>query len=578
MIINKKTFLMILSVLTIAIFTPLSSQAAVHFIEKNNSSASSTNNKSCLMMGYTYTKSSCPDGKVASNPCPTDGKYFKTCGCDTKNKFTSSNCKAPNVLVGGCNNTYFDKCECSGDEYKFNSSNCKAPKVLSTSNSCTEKTYSGNTIVDGTVKYKSCSCPTTYSKTCTGNMIPTNASDGCDNKYTSCKCDPSKFTLTTCSNGAADGTTTCTEENGTKRYQSCKTDLTPTEKCANEGYTVKACPNKYYTTTKCPYDATYLKCEANCGAKIVDKYPTYTIDEANYGSASTKTTTVITKDSTYLPSANTILSNVNFPEIPECKVLPKPTIRNSITFYGGGSYSGSSIRADRIENINFIYSTKNAQAPEYCSSRYSWENNSSCKSKCSSYDSSYDCCSYDCVEDCNSSYSGSSYICTEYKNFIDKYYYDPCRNIDWSSSCSTDFSKTAGLSLEGVTSTQESYTVNGKASTRYFYTTTLKNIDITVTGDAKFAVIIGGGAHYQKTANFEGTNSITGGNNYSVWVRGHNTYAYGIVKGILNVKSGAKLNLSKGACIYNQWNGQYSNSGSVTGTVKQNCDTYKLTW
>ena len=151
--------------------------------------------------------------------------------------------------------------------------------------------------------------------------------------------------------------------------------------------------------------------------------------------------------------------------------------------------------------------------------------------------------------------------------------------MDWNSSCNSDFSKTAAVTLEGVTSTSENYTVDGKASTRSFYTINLKNVDITVTGDAKFAVIIGGGAHYQKTANFEGKNNITGGTAYSFWVRGHNTYSYGIVKGILNVKSGASLYMSKGACIYNQWNGQYSNSGTVTGgTVKQNCDTYKLTW
>ena len=253
MLLKHIKMLAMLSVFTITIVFSFPSYGAVHFITKKDAIATGSTNKPCQLMGYTYTKNNCPEGSVLSNQCPSNPKYYKTCGCDTKNKFTTSNCKSPNILTGGgCNNTYYDKCECDG-EYKFNESNCASPKVLGTSDSCTTKTYSGNTVINGKIGYKSCSCPATYSKTCSGNMVPTNKNEVCDNKYTSCKCDPSKFSIANCPNGEAQGTTFCTEENGTKKYQSCKADITPAEKCANEGYTVKACPNKYYTSTKCPY-------------------------------------------------------------------------------------------------------------------------------------------------------------------------------------------------------------------------------------------------------------------------------------------------------------------------------------
>ena len=91
--------------------------------------------------------------------------------------------------------------------------------------------------------------------------------------------------------------------------------------------------------------------------------------------------------------------------------------------------------------------------------------------------------------------------------------------------------------------------------------------------------MIGGGAHYNQALHFEGTNSLSTPNSAtSIWARGHNTNAYGYVWGILQVESGARLTLDKPACIYNQWNGAVRNYGTISGTVNQNCQTYKLTW
>ena len=225
-------------------FYSFSANAAVHFITNNNAVAAQGKDKPCQMLGYTYTTTNCPAGKTLSEKCP-NGNYYKTCGCDTKNKFTSSNCKSPNILSGNsCENTYYDTCGC-GAEYSFDSSNCKSPKVLTTIDACTIKTYSGSTIVNGATKYKSCDCPTTYSKTCTGVMIPSDASDVCDSKYKSCKCNPTTFPLTNCPNGEAQGTTTCTQENGSKRYQSCR----PNEKQTCRQWVQQKYPNYTFATS-----------------------------------------------------------------------------------------------------------------------------------------------------------------------------------------------------------------------------------------------------------------------------------------------------------------------------------------
>ena len=162
-----------------------------------------------------------------------------------------------------------------------------------------------------------------------------------------------------------------------------------------------------------------------------------------------------------------------------------------------------------------------------------------------------------------------------------KYGYIDLCNIaeNYDSYCSAPQNPTIGLELDPAKQVRtETYTNNGKSSTRYFYEGTYKNVNITVNGNPQIAVEIGGGAHIDKTVKFEGSNSISGGSRYSVWARGHNTYAYGIVRGVLQVNSGATLSLVKAACIYNQWNGAVVRNGTISGTVTQNCSTYTLKW
>ena len=150
---------------------------------------------------------------------------------------------------------------------------------------------------------------------------------------------------------------------------------------------------------------------------------------------------------------------------------------------------------------------------------------------------------------------------------------------NYDSYCTNTNSPSVGVKLDPNKQIRtETYTNNGKSSTRYYYEGTLKNVNITVNGSPQIAAQIGGGAHYDKTIKFEGTNSISGGSKHSVWARGHNTYAYGIVRGVLQVNSGAKLTLNKPACIYTQWNGSIVKSGTVSGTVTTNCSTYPLKW
>ena len=129
---------------------------------------------------------------------------------------------------------------------------------------------------------------------------------------------------------------------------------------------------------------------------------------------------------------------------------------------------------------------------------------------------------------------------------------------NYDSYCTNTNSPSVGVKLDPNKQIRtETYTNNGKSSTRYYYEGTLKNVNITVNGSPQIAAQIGGGAHYDKTIN---------------------TYAYGIVRGVLQVNSGAKLTLSKPACIYTQWNGSIVKSGTVSGTVTTNCSTYPLKW
>ena len=103
----------------------------------------------------------------------------------------------------------------------------------------------------------------------------------------------------------------------------------------------------------------------------------------------------------------------------------------------------------------------------------------------------------------------------------------------------------------------------------------LKNVDITITSNPVVGIKIGGGAWYNKTIVFEGTNKVTGGTTYTFWLRGHNSNSYGHVKGVLRIANGATLNAAS-ICEYTQWNGILQKYGTFTGNVKTNCSTYTL--
>lgn len=334
------------------------------------------------------------------------------------------------------------------------------------------------------------------------------------------------------------------------------------------GYEQKSsCPNKYYNKEVCSKDSSYIKCTPTCGSRIVDDNPSYKIDEGNSGGV-----VVVTKSGSYLPYGNTIYSNVNFPQYSECAALSKPTI----TLTASNGYAAS-ISTNRIENIDFIVNFKAWTLPDYCSAASQYRYSSFCTSSCSSYDCY---CRSSCMS--NSSCRDYSIECMNYYDAMvnGSSHMDLCEVANnYDSYCTNTNSPSVGVKLDPNKQIRtETYTNNGKSSTRYYYEGTLKNVNITVNGSPQIAAQIGGGAHYDKTIKFEGTNSISGGSKHSVWARGHNTYAYGIVRGVLQVNSGAKLTLNKPACIYTQWNGSIVKSGTVSGTVTTNCSTYPLKW
>ena len=61
------------------------------FAGKPSSNSSSSIGNRCRAAGYTKTASSCGKGKVAMNPCPFGGGYYKSC-CDEEYKYTKEYC------------------------------------------------------------------------------------------------------------------------------------------------------------------------------------------------------------------------------------------------------------------------------------------------------------------------------------------------------------------------------------------------------------------------------------------------------------------------------------------------------
>ncbi|MDD4555699.1 MAG: hypothetical protein PHE89_00005, partial [Alphaproteobacteria bacterium] len=217
--------------------------AGVYFITKPQENVVGVSNKPCQLMGYIYDSSNCGNGKSLFQKCP-NGNTYKFCKCDLSlYPYTVSNCTETGKVLGGkvCDNTYYETCKCE-DKYQYDTTNCSSPKTLS-GNSCGGK-------------YEKCTCPSTYSQTCSGNLIGVGTS--CDGKYQSCKCN-SNFQK--CTYGAAMGAVTCTDSQG-KKYDNCK--------AANNDCNVTSL-NCFYgcsTTNSCG------KC-TKCGCETITGLPTY---------------------------------------------------------------------------------------------------------------------------------------------------------------------------------------------------------------------------------------------------------------------------------------------------------------
>ena len=568
--------------------------AGVYFITGNNGQTFDNEAKdndftdptgdNCKRLGFAVT--SCASG-LFNRACPYNDRIYDKC-CEASYTYEASNCPAPRKLSSEtCGGKH--RCYCDTAQYPFAS--CSDPQIKG--NACTD---------DGGTRYATCVCPnpvstpygceTYYAAPC-GSVCKKAYADNCRNR-----------TAVSTPYGCAEYWSDCSSKCKTKYNDNCRNRSAVISSCpanatcsyfsdcsskiqswsCKSGYTQEgssciadnpcpgyeqksSCPNKYYNKEVCSKDSSYIKCTPTCGSRIVDDNPSYKIDEGNSGGV-----VVVTKSGSYLPYGNTIYSNVNFPQYSECAALSKPTI----TLTASNGYAAS-ISTNRIENIDFIVNFKAWTQPDYCSAASQYRYSSFCTSSCSSYDCY---CRSSCMS--NSSCRDYSIECMNYYDAMvnGSSHMDLCEVANnYDSYCTNTNSPSVGVKLDPNKQIRtETYTNNGKSSTRYYYEGTLKNVNITVNGSPQIAAQIGGGAHYDKTIKFEGTNSISGGSKHSVWARGHNTYAYGIVRGVLQVNSGAKLTLNKPACIYTQWNGSIVKSGTVSGTVTTNCSTYPLKW
>ncbi len=567
--------------------------AGVYFITGNNGQTFDNEAKdndftdptgdNCKRLGFAVT--SCASG-LFNRACPYNDRIYDKC-CEASYTYEASNCPAPRKLSSEtCGGKH--RCYCDTAQYPFAS--CSDPQIKG--NACTD---------DGGTRYATCVCPnpvstpygceTYYAAPCGSvckkayadncrNRTAVQTPYGCEKYFADCSSKCEKAYSDNCRNRTA-VITSCPANATCSYFGDCKSKIQSWScnsgyvksgnSCIVEnpcpGYEKKSsCSNKYYTKEVCSKDSSYIKCTATCGSRIVDDNPSYTVDE--YGSG----VVVITKDGTYLPG-NIVYSNINFPQYAECKALPKPKITLSAS-----NGRAASLSKERMENIDIVVNFTPFTAPEYCSNASSFRNSSFCNGSSSGYVTDCETKSGCMSEEYCRSYS---WQCQTYYETMTKYGYIDLCNIaeNYDSYCSAPQNPTIGLELDPAKQVRtETYTNNGKSSTRYFYEGTYKNVNITVNGNPQIAVEIGGGAHIDKTVKFEGSNSISGGSRYSVWARGHNTYAYGIVRGVLQVNSGATLSLGKAACIYNQWNGTVVRNGTISGTVTQNCSTYTLKW
>ena len=540
--------------------------------------------KTCAEGGYSTTPNSCQNGTAVSFANQTCYKDVtaKTCENGGYKSSIPTNNKCDSTTY--CSKTCYTNCKQPTCEESGFLSTCPTNHTCDT---VTSGTY-------GRTCYKDKGQPTCedggYKSGVPTNQVCTPVSYSGRTCYQNCyqpQCSAGGY-LDACPTNQSGTSVTYYGRNCVK---DCSDD--PGAVCKAAGYTATSC-DKFMTAENCPSDSNYKKCTHTCGSRIFADNPTYNID--GQGSYSNPVN-VITKNGTYLGSSATTYSNINFPQYAECKALPKPVITLNAAEYSPGT-APTSISGNRIENIDFVINYTPYTKPKACDYLYilkDWNGGTFCfKKQNSSYSNYavYDSSSYCkesgiCVDDCynSSSYNYNSYECGEYRQAteeLEEYSgYSLCQwlNSNYNNSCQVSSSSaTSAVKLDPSGRTTSTYTCDGKSSTKYSATMYLKNVNITVNGSPKIGVVIGGGAHYESTIIFEGTNKITGGSAHAVWVRGHNTCSYGKVKGILQVSSGATLTLGKPACIYTGWNGVLNKYGTISGTVTTNCSTYPLKW
>lgn len=534
----------------------------------------------------------CPAGQVGVGAA-CGGKYA-SCQCSPSLVSCASNQTGTGATCGG----KYQSCTCK-PEYQYYSSNCASPRSL-TGSSCGGK-YTGCSCPTG-VSTGSFGCKSYYASPC-GSVCKEAYGDnchrrtavstpyGCASYFADCssKCEKAytdncrNRTAVTCQYGCASNFSDCQS-----KCQACKSD-----NCANRtavdapdgcqtywadcpskcqipisvcpGYEKKAaCPNKYYKKEICPQDGAYIKCTSTCGSRIVDDNPTYKIDEGNYNGV-----TVVTKDGVYVPSSQAVYSNINYPQYAECAVLPKPKFTMTTT-----NGFAAQVSVNRIENIDIVVNWKPWSKSQACIQADQFRYTGFCDTDCRQTDCD---CSYGCMS--NKSCRDYNYTCSTFYDIINSSSGDPCHYVqNYESNCTNTTTYSVGLELYPSNNIRtETYTACTRGS-RSYYEGTLKNVDITITGDPQIGIRVGGGAHIDKTIKFEGTNSVKGGRNHSFWVRGHNTCAYGLVRGVLQVNSGGRLTVNKPVCAYTQWKGSVVTNGSLSGTIQTNCATYPLTW
>ncbi|MDD4557014.1 MAG: hypothetical protein PHE89_06810 [Alphaproteobacteria bacterium] len=185
---KKSYFIFLLAFLVFHLnaFLTFNALAGVYFISKPDTNYDyivKKYEKPCQATGYFFSTLNCPTNKKLSVKCP-DGDFYRLCSCDL-------------------------------ETLKYNATNCvdetSGVKKLLSGISCDE---------NGVSYYEKCTCPEEYSLSCTGDFVPRNKVDYCDNKYSLCVCDPNKFFK--CDNGPEVNAKECFDEINGTMYSNCK--------------------------------------------------------------------------------------------------------------------------------------------------------------------------------------------------------------------------------------------------------------------------------------------------------------------------------------------------------------------